>query len=198
MPKYYALTFLPWISLAIMGDVNERAAAPVGLAVALALLVWHRRAGQRWDSLILECSTAFYMAALSVVALVMPDAAVLDYGASLAIGWLALTAWGTLAARRPFTEGIARRQVSAEIAATDLFKRINTVLTLAWATGFTVTAAVLAAVQYLAPDNTTLLIACKIAGFALPALFTARYPDAARKRHFAEHGISESAYERMR
>ncbi|MFI6521832.1 hypothetical protein ACIBF1_40200 [Spirillospora sp. NPDC050679] len=185
MPKYYALTFLPWIALAVVSDLDERAGALVGLVAALALLLWHRRAGRRWDALILECSTAFYMAALSGIALAAPHTAVLDYGASLAIGWLALTAWGTLLARRPFTEGIARRQVPAEVAATALFRRVNAVLTLAWAAGFTATACVLAAVQYLAPEDTALLVACKIAGFALPAVFTARYPEAARRRRLA-------------
>ncbi|MEU5993489.1 hypothetical protein ABZ806_31350 [Spirillospora sp. NPDC047418] len=183
MPKYYARTFLPWILLAVVSGFDVRAGAVSGLVAALVLLGQDLRRGHRADSLILEISTAVYMAALTALALTEPGSSVLDYGASLAIGWLAVTAWGTLLLRRPFTAGIARRQVSAEIAATGLFRRINRVITAVWAAGFTVMAVVLGLVQHWAPDATALLVAVKVAGFAGPAVFTARYPDLARKRH---------------
>ncbi|MBW8483883.1 hypothetical protein [Actinomadura parmotrematis] len=194
MAKHYALTFLPWIALAVVSGVSDAAGALAGLAAALVLLAVRRRGGHRPAALVLEYSSAVYMAVLSAVALAAPDAAALRYGASLAIGWLALTAWGGLAIGRPFTEGIARRRVTAEIAARPLFRRIMVTVTAVWAAGFTVTALALAAVQYAAPHQTALLIACKVAGFALPAAFTARYPEHARKRHFAANGIPESAY----
>ncbi|MGK5698354.1 hypothetical protein ACSNOJ_36710, partial [Streptomyces sp. URMC 128] len=76
-------------------------------------------------------------------------------------------------------------QVSPEIAATGLFRRINVVITLVWAAAFTLTAVALAVVQHTAPHDVALLVACKVAGFALPAVFTARYPDFVRKRHLA-------------
>ncbi|MQY06785.1 hypothetical protein [Actinomadura macrotermitis] len=198
MLKYYGLTFLPWITLAVVADIDDRAGAAAGLAVALAVLVLQRRSGQPWGAQILECSTAVYMAALTAFAVSAPDAGILKYGAALAIGWLAVTAWGGLAIGRPFTEGIARRDVTAEVAATGLFRSIVTVIAVVWATGFTLTAIALACVQHWAPHQTALLIAVKVAGFAVPAVFTARYPEAARKRHFAEHGIDEAAYEQAR
>lgn len=191
MLKHYGLTFLPWIALAIVSDIDVRAGAIAGLVCALALLARDRRAGHHWDSLILEISTGVYMAALTAVAVAAPDASMMEYGASMAMGWLALTAWCTLALHRPFTEGIARRQVSAEIAATALFRRINVVLTIAWAVAFTVTACALACLQHWAPHATGLLVACKIAGFAVPAFFTARYPEIARARYFTRNGITE-------
>jgi hypothetical protein len=191
MLKYYGRTFLPWIVLAIVSGSDDKAGALAGLATAAWLLLQDRRRGVAFDSLILEVSTGVYMALLSVIALDAPGAAVLDYGAALAIGWLAATAWVTIAIGRPFTLGIARRQVAPEIAATDLFRRVNMVITFVWAAAFTVTAAMLAGVQYWAPHDTALLIACKVAGFAVPAVFTARYPDFARGRHLAKQGAQQ-------
>jgi hypothetical protein len=113
----------------------------------------------------------------------------MNYGASMAIGWLALAAWATVLAGRPFTEGIARRDVSADIAATELFKQITRTIAIAWAAGFTATAIVLTFIQHAAPDNTLLLVIAKICGFTIPAVFTARYPEIAQKRYFAKLGV---------
>lgn len=185
MAKYYARTFLPWIVLAVVSGFDARTGAAAGLAAALALLGQDLRRGHRTDALILEISTSAFMALLTALAFAAPGSPVLDYGASLAIGWLAATAWGTLLVRRPFTEGIARRQVTAEIAGTALFRRINRVITAVWAGSFTAMAAALGAVQHWNPHDTALLVAVKVAGFAVPAVFTARYPGIARKRHLA-------------
>ncbi|KAB2363459.1 hypothetical protein [Actinomadura montaniterrae] len=189
MLLYYLRTFLPWILLAVVSGWNDQAGAAAGLAAALVLLAQDLRKGHRLDSLILELSTIVFMALLTALAFAAPDSSLLDYGASMAIGWLALTAWGTVLAGRPFTEGVGRRDVADEIAATDLFKRITTVIAIVWAVSFTVMALVLAYVQHAAPDNTALLVAVKIAGFSVPIVFTARYPEIAQKRYFARHGI---------
>ncbi|MEV4257165.1 hypothetical protein AB0J52_28750 [Spirillospora sp. NPDC049652] len=189
MAKYYGLTFLPWIILAVVSGFNPQAGAAAGLVAAVVLLAAELRRGRRWDELILEASTAVFLAGFTALVVAVPHAAIVHYGASLSIGWLALTAWGTIAAGVPFTEGIGRRQVSPEVAGTELFHRIAVVLTTAWAAAFTVSAVCLGVTQYLAPHQTALLIAIKVACFTAPALFTGRYPEVARKRYFAEHGI---------
>ncbi|MEU9021670.1 hypothetical protein [Actinomadura sp. NPDC048394] len=189
MLLYYLRNFLPWILLAVVSGWNDQAGAAVGLAAALVLLALDLRKGHRLDSLILELSTIVFMTLLTALAFAAPDSSLLDYGASMAIGWLALTAWGTVLAGRPFTEGVGRRNVADEIAATDLFKRITTVIAIVWAISFTVMALVLAYVQHAAPDNTALLVAVKIAGFTVPIVFTARYPEIAQKRYLARHGL---------
>ncbi|NUW41932.1 hypothetical protein [Nonomuraea rhodomycinica] len=183
MLKYYGRTFLPWIALAVVSGFDARTGAITGLAAALVLLALDRlRSGIAWNALILETSTTVYMALLTALSFAAPGSPVLGYGASLAIAWLAVTAWGTLAAGRPFTEGIARRQVEAHIAATERFRQINVVITRAWAVGFTLTAIALACVQHWAPQAVAVLVACKVAGFTLPAVFTARYTARARER----------------
>ncbi|MFB4297301.1 hypothetical protein [Actinomadura sp. NTSP31] len=189
MLVYYVRTFLPWILLAVISGWSDQAGALAGLAAALVLLAGDLRKGNRLESLVLELSTIVFMALLTALAFAAPHAAVMDYGASMSIGWLGLTAWGTLLIGRPFTRGVARRDVDAEIAATDLFKRITTVIAAVWAVSFTVMALVLADVQHTAPHDTALLVGVKIAGFTIPAVFTARYPEIAQKRYFARHGI---------
>jgi hypothetical protein len=193
MLLYYLRTFLPWILLAVVSGWSDQAGAAAGLAAALVLLAQDLRKGHRLDSLILELSTIVFMALLTALSFAAPDSSLLDYGASMAIGWLALTAWGTLLAGRPFTEGVGRRDVGDEIAATDLFKRITTVIAVVWAVSFTAMALVLAYVQHAAPDDTALLVAVKVAGFTVPIVFTARYPEIAQKRYFARHGIDREA-----
>ncbi|GAA4509271.1 hypothetical protein GCM10023191_070270 [Actinoallomurus oryzae] len=187
----YVRMYAPWILLAVVSGWNDRAGAITGLVAAALFLVQDLRRGHRADSLMLEMSTTVFMVLLTALALAAPDSAVMNYGASMAIGWLALTAWGTVLAGRPFTEGIARRGVSADIAATDLFKRITRTIAIVWAAGFTGTAIVLTFIQHAAPDNTLLLVIAKICGFTIPAVFTARYPEVAQKRYFAELGIDD-------
>jgi hypothetical protein len=189
MLPHYARTYAPWLLLAIVSGWNDQAGAVTGLVAAALLLALDLRRGHRADSLILEMSTTVFMALLSALAFAAPDSSPMNYGASMAIGWLALTAWTTVLAGRPFTEGIARRSVSADIAATDLFKQITRTIAIAWAIGFTVMTVILAFVQHLAPGNTLLLVLVKICGFTIPGVFTARYPEVAKKRYFAELGI---------
>ncbi|WP_328387501.1 hypothetical protein [Nocardia sp. NBC_00416] len=191
MLKYYARSFLPWIVLAVGSGVDNRVGALGGLLTSVVLLAADRRAGRRADETILDLSTAGFMAVFSVLTVALPDSSLLDYGAALAMAWLAVTAWASLAARRPFTLGIARRTVSADIARLPAFIRINTVVTLVWALGFTCEAASLAYVQARAPHNVLALVACKVGVVAVAAIFTARYPAYARRRAVAAASTME-------
>ncbi len=191
MLKYYGLTFLPWIILAVVSGFNAQAGAAAGLVAAVVLLAADLRRGRRWDGLVLEISTTIFLAGFTGLVLAAPHAAIVHYGASLSIGWLALTAWVSIAVGVPFTEGIGRRQVSEEIARTELFHRIAVVLTSVWAAAFTVSATCLGIVQHFAPHQTGLLILVKVACFLVPAWFTRWYPEVAQKRYFEEHDIEQ-------
>lgn len=182
MLKYYARTFLPWIVLAVVSGFDNRAGALAGLATAVALIVVERRAGRRFAELILEVSTVAFMAGFAAFALARPDSPVLDYGTSLSIGWLAVVAWAGLALRRPFTLGIARRQVDEHIARTERFLQVNMTITLVWAACFTLEAITLAYAQYRFPDALAVLIACKVVFLVAAAVFTARYSAISRRR----------------
>ncbi|MFK8907513.1 hypothetical protein [Streptomyces sp. YS-3] len=176
----YLRGFIPWIVFAAVGSEHWQWGAVAALAVGAWLFSVDRKRGATADSLILEQSTIAFFAVLSVVAFAAPDSGLREYGGALATGWLALTAWATLAVRRPFTTGIAKRQAPRELWNNPVFLRINVVLTAAWAAAFTVTAVALALV-HVESLGSAAAMAVQVAGFAVPALFTAKYPERARR-----------------
>ncbi|MBM9505910.1 hypothetical protein [Actinacidiphila acididurans] len=177
----YLRGFVPWIAFAAVSAAGWQWGAPAGLALGLRLLATDRRAGVTADALVLEWSTSAYFAVLTAVAFARTDSGLQHWTGALSLGWLAVTAWATLAVKRPFTLGTARRQAPPELWRHPAFLRINTVLTGVWAAAFTVTAGALAAVC-AAGAGSAVSVPVQIAGFVLPALFTARYPDRARAR----------------
>ncbi|SHL61831.1 hypothetical protein [Actinacidiphila paucisporea] len=177
----YLRGFIPWIAFAAVSSVGWQWGALAGLLLGLQLVVRDRRSGVPADSLILEHSTVLWFAALTAFAFAAPDSPVRHVTGALSLGWLAATAWAGLAVGRPFTLGIARRQTPAELWHNPVFLRINVVLTRVWAASFTVTAALLAGAS-AAHLGDAASVPLQIAGFAAPAIFTARYPDRVRAR----------------
>ncbi|QLE73058.1 hypothetical protein FGW37_16945 [Streptomyces rectiverticillatus] len=178
----YVRGFIPWIAFALVSSVGWQWGAVAGLVAGAGLLVKERKAGTEGDALILEVSTVCFFAALTVAAFAFPHSGLRHFGGALSLGWLALTAWATLAAGRPFTTGIAKTQAPPEVWDTPVFLRINVVITSAWALAFTVTAVALAAVS-AAGLGSAVSVPVQVAGFALPAVFTARYPERVRARY---------------
>ncbi len=171
----YLRGFIPWIVFGIVSSFDWRWAALAALLSGLVLLGKGRRAGVAADAQILDVGTLIYFVGLAIVAFAVPHSPLEHYDGALSFGWLALTAWGTLAVGKPFTLGIARRQTPREVWERPEFLRINVVITLAWATAFTLTCAVLAACSALdAPEFVS--IACHVLGLAAPAAFTSAYP----------------------
>lgn len=179
----YLRGFAPWIVFAILSTRGEsRWGALAGFVLATVLLVVERSRGRGWDQVVIETSSALFFAGLALATFTISPTPLGDYGPAASLGWLALTAWGSLAIRKPFTLGIARTMAPAEVWQSPLFYRLNAVLTAAWATGFTGTSLALVALLRFAPHATIAVIAVKLLGFALPATFTASYPKAVRAR----------------
>jgi hypothetical protein len=177
------LGFLPWIVYAVIATGEEwRYGAVTGLVIAAVLVVLDRRAGRGWDEIVVETSALVFFAITTVFSLVRPDSSLIAYGPALVNVWLAGTAWGSLAVRRPFTLGIARTMTPPEVRATPRFYQVNAVITTVWAVSFTVAAVALTVVLSLAPHATALVVTIKVVTFAVPALFTARYPKIAIRR----------------
>lgn len=185
----YLRGFVPWIAFAAVSAIGWQWGALAGLLLGLLLVVRERRTGVAADALILELGTAVFFAALTAFAFADSDSGVRHYTGALSMGWLAAIAWAGLAAGRPFTLGIARRQAPPAVWNSPVFLRLNTVLTSAWAAAFTVTALVLVAVT-AAGHGAAVTVPVQIAGFALPAVFTARYPDRVRARMVAAAGAT--------
>ncbi|GAA4632403.1 hypothetical protein GCM10023196_065700 [Actinoallomurus vinaceus] len=180
----YLRTFLPWIAFAVISTSHDsRYGALVGAVLAVLLVAADRRKGRPWDALIIEMTSAAFFGALAIAAFAVAKAPLGAYGSAVSDAWLALVAWGSLAIRKPFTLGIARTMTPPEIHDSPIFYRVNAVITAAWALSFTAMAVVLAVLVDVAPHSTGLSIAVKVAGFVLPALFTARYPETVQARH---------------
>lgn len=175
--------FAPWVVYAFVATSDEwRWGAIAGLVIAVGLVVFDRARGKAWDQMVIEGSAAVFFAVLTVYSLVLPHSGLTLYGPALVNAWLAVTAWGSLAIRKPFTLGIARTMAPEEVWRTALFYRVNAVITSVWAAAFTVAAVALTWVLAVDPHATALVITVKVASFVLPAIFTVRYPRMVRAR----------------
>lgn len=183
----YVRGFVPWIAFAAIATVGWQWGALAGLVTGAVLIRRNRRAGVTADALILDISTVIYFAALTALAFAVPDSPLHHYSGAMSFGWLAVTAFGGLAVGRPFTIGIAKQTTAQEFWHTPQFLRINQVITTVWATAFLLTGAAVAVCD-AADAGAPLEIVFEVVGFAAPAVFTARYPKAARKRYAALAG----------
>ncbi|MEU9118694.1 hypothetical protein AB0C96_02325 [Streptomyces sp. NPDC048506] len=183
----YLRSFVPWLVFAGVSSVGWQWGALAALVVSIGLLVSDRAAGLSVDYRLLEYGTIVFFAAMSALAFARPDSGLKLYGSALSMGWLALIAWVSIAVQRPFTMGIARRMAPPEVWNTPLFRRINVVLTAAWALSFTLTAIAQAVVSAYAL-SVTYSILIQIAGFVLPVRFTSSYPERARARFMEQSG----------
>ncbi|MFI5610184.1 hypothetical protein [Amycolatopsis sp. NPDC051903] len=179
----YLKSFIPWIGFAIVStQADWRWSSLIGLALAGGLLLLQRRRGQAWDTLIIELSAVVFFALLSGYAFADPDSPLRDYVGALTDAWLALTAWGSLAVRHPFTLGIARTMTPPQVWHHPRFRRVNVVITTVWAASFTVSAAAGAFLLHFAPHATVELVVIKVLAFVVPVTFTIRYSERSRAR----------------
>jgi hypothetical protein len=177
----YLRGFVPWIVFGVLSTVDWRWAAVAALVLGVLLLLRDRLAGVAADAQILDVSTVVYFTGLANLAFAVPHSPLRHYDGALSFGWLALTAWGSLAVRHPFTLGIARRQTPRQYWDLPEFVRINVVITVVWAAAFTLTSIALVGCA-LAGAPTGLAIGCHVVGLAAPAVFTSVYPARVRAR----------------
>lgn len=185
------LGFLPWIVYAVIATGDEwRWGALAGLVIALGLIVVDRRSGKDWDQMVIETSAAIFFALSAAISFADPSSPLMPYGPALVNAWLALTAWGSLAIRKPFTLGIARSMAPEEIWRTPQFYRVNAVITAVWGSAFVVAAVLLAVLLHVAPHATAVVIAVKVVTFVVPMVFTARYPKIVSARYRDARGVA--------
>jgi hypothetical protein len=179
----YLKSFIPWIAFAIVAtQFDWRWSGLTGLVLAAGLLLVARREGRKAGTLIIEWSALAFFVLLTAVAFSFPASPLKTYTGALTDAWLALTAWGSILLRRPFTLGIARTMTPPELWDNPVFKRVNLIITLVWAASFTVTGLAGIALLNYAPHATAALIVLKVLGFAVPVAFTIRYPRLVRAR----------------
>lgn len=170
---YYARGFVPWIAFAAIPFWQW--GALVALVLGVLLLIQDIAKGNSAESLMLEISTIVYFVVIGALAFADDGSPLKDYDGALSMGWLALTAWGSLAVGSPFTTGIAKRQAPREVWDTPIFARINVVITAVWAAFFALSA-IGVAVAVEADLGEAVHITVEVVGFTVPAIFTSRYP----------------------
>ena len=166
--------FIPWIVFWVIGgpstwETGTLAALLAAIFVTMLsidyrpLVAWttgqpdRRRAGLRPELRrlkLLDIATVVFFAALSLAALVTTrhDVSELDkYSQALSSGALGIIALGSIVFGHPFTIDYAKEEAPPEVWHTAVFKRINLVLSSAWAAVFLICAALgLAAQQSMA------------------------------------------------
>jgi hypothetical protein len=178
------LTFAPWIVYALISGDSPSSklwGALGGFVVSVVVLAAALGRGSRPDALIIEIGSGVFFAALAVVALFFPGSALLDYATALSSAALAVIAWVSLAIRRPFTLGIAKRSTPSTAWDRPLFRRTNVIITTVWACCFTLSALALAVVVREGGSTPARAVVQTIA-FAVPMVFTIWYANAVRAR----------------
>jgi hypothetical protein len=173
----YLRTFLPWIVYAVLAGhtaAAQQRGTVAALVVTVLVIAFKVKAGNTFDALIIETGSAVFFTAMAAVAFAAPHSGVLTYAAAVSGATLAVIAWASLAARHPFTLGIAKQSTPREVWTQPVFLHSNDVITTIWAVSMTISAAILVAVIHAGGD-VLVRMAFQILGFVVPMLFTARY-----------------------
>jgi hypothetical protein len=189
----YLRTFLPWIVYAVLAG-HTAAAQQRGTLAALAVtvLVIAYKVGKEHstlDALVIEAGSALFFAAMAAVAFAAPHSSLLTYAAALSSTTLAVIAWASLAARRPFTLGIAKQTTPREVWSQPLFLHSNMVITTIWAVSLTISAAILVTVIQAGAD-VLVRVLFQVLGFVVPMFCTARYVKAVHARAHEAAGVA--------
>jgi hypothetical protein len=177
----YLRTALPWLLFAGLAAVSWPASAGAGLLACSAGVNQARRAGTAWEDLIFQLGSLAFFAVDLVLALAAPHSGLRPYSGAESEGWLALTAWFSLAVGKPFTTAYAKADTPPEIWNEPRFKKVNKTITTFWAGSFTVFA-ILIALAYAGTRNSGAAGLVQLIGLAVPALLTVRYAARARAR----------------
>lgn len=168
------LRFVPWILFSL---VTSQFDWRLGLVVGLVAQIVAIFAVRPRQMAMLDVAMVGFFAVGAVFAFARPDAGIQDWMQGIATAWITLVALVSIAIGRPFTLAYSTGDVTPEIAATALFRDINTRIAWAWTGAFAgMAAASFAATAFDASWVSTLATVLLV----LRALrFTKRYPDQA-------------------
>jgi phytoene dehydrogenase-like protein len=164
--------FVPWILFAALAGFGRPVALGAGFAVALVLCAWRWRRGALKT---MELAALGFFALQAIVTTVVAPHLPRAYDAVLASLALAAIAWGTLAARSPFTLEYARDDWPPEYWDAPLFRRTNTIITAVWGCVFTLNA-VVGLLRLTGWLPAWVAIAASSAATALGVFFSIRFP----------------------
>lgn len=184
----------PWVLMSLVagpGRFEEAASAALGLTLLTLWVSWRR--GVRLH--LLEVFAAVFFGILAVVGLFAPDG-LIDWlqlwAGELSNIALAVFAIVTLLIGRPFTLAYAKDTTPSEHWDTPLFRRVNYVISSAWALAFTVSAVSGAIGDGVLRDGDNFWTAwiVPLAAMIFAVSFTEFYPDYATAKFAYDSGES--------
>ncbi len=157
----------PFVACGVVSAFTEwRVGTVIALTLSLILLVAGRIGGNGAGEAVFEASAVVFCGIAAVVAFSAPTLPINAYIGTISVGWQALTAWGSLVIRRPFTlDGTAHEAAVV---------RQHVAVVSVWAVGFTATAVALAFVETFAPHSGVIEILVQVAGNLVTAVFAHR------------------------
>jgi hypothetical protein len=175
--------FAPWIAFLIIAR-DSLFRLKLGILVAAVLTVG--MAVARLHRGVIMWVGLLFFAYACVAVVVLNDLWAVRYMGALANGALAVGSWAGIALRRPFTLEYAREHTDPSLWQHPVFLRTNYLLTTAWATAFTVSAALALqrSIQPALPGWAYETLSYSILLAAM--LLTTWYPKYARRRREAQ------------
>ncbi|NMO90586.1 hypothetical protein [Actinomycetospora sp. TBRC 11914] len=183
------LGFVPWIVFSVVsGPSTWEWAALAGLVCSLILVVptWRRTHSMS----ILDAAGIAFFAVMAVLALALDRATLQpleDRAQLLSSVVIAVVAFGSLAAGRPFTEYYAKQSTPREYWQSPVFTRINRVLTALWGTVFVLNGLCDVAVGFWGADPDLFSWVLPVVLIVAAVKITAWYPDHVTGGHDDEH-----------
>jgi hypothetical protein len=175
------LAFAPFLAFAIIDRVAGSVEGLIaGAVVALCLLVRDWMTPGRTPK-ILEVGTAILFGALALYALLAaPTWSVIGVRLCVDVGLLAIVLV-SIAVGRPFTLQYARERVPEALWSTPAFRRVNYVITAAWALAFAVMVAAELCLLYVPGFPQRAGIIAIVVALIAAVKFTGWYPEHARR-----------------
>jgi hypothetical protein len=188
------LGFVPWIVFSIVsGPSTWEWAALAALVCALILVVpeWRRTHSMS----VLDGAAIVFFAVIAILALVLDRAALQpleDRAQLLSSVVIAVVAFGSLAAGRPFTEYYAKQTTPREYWHSPTFRRINRVLTAVWGGVFVLNALCDLAAGFWGGSSDVFNWVLPVILIVAAVRFTSWYPDHVTGGH-DEHATAATA-----
>jgi hypothetical protein len=167
------LAFSPFLAFVVVEQLAGTTAGLIAAALVSVCVLIHSRKLR-----ILEVGSALLFGALAVCAAMNTHANWSIAAMRLCVdSGLLLIILASLALRRPFTLQYAREQVSADVANSRTFLRVNDIMTIAWSAAFGVLILADLMLLYRPQWPMGIAIALSVSALASAAKFTAWYPE---------------------
>lgn len=168
------IRFSPWV---VFVGLTEAAGWRLGLIAGLVVSLMITLLSSPPKIGVLDAGQLSFFVAFSVFAFLRPTSELQHHMSNVSMAWFAVVAVLSLLAGHPFTLDFAGDEITPEIAASELYRKIHNTITAVWAACF----AAIAAAGFIATasDRPSIATTATVVGLIIAIVFTKRYPDRA-------------------